>query len=104
MAFLDEIRKESVDTIEDSIYFDKIIGENIIKSVNNKYVKLYKIEDINYRLLDIEGKESILLNYMNLFNNLDKDIGISIILSRRENIDEFYVEEKDDNLLNLQVP
>ena len=102
MAFLDEIRKESIDTISDSIYFDKIIGENIIKSVNNKYVKLYKIEDINYRLSDIEGKESILLNYMNLFNNLDKDIGISIILSRRENIDEFYVEEKDDNLLNLR--
>ena len=68
MAFLDEIRKESVDTIEDSIYFDKIIGENIIKSVNNKYVKLYKIEDINYRLSDSEGKESVLLNYMNLFN------------------------------------
>ena len=102
MAFLDEIRKETIDTIEDSIYFDKIIGENIIKSVNNKYVKLYKIEDVNYRLSDGEGKESILLNYMNLFNNLDKDIGISIILSRRENIDEFYVEEKDDNLLNLR--
>ena len=82
MAFLDEIRKESIDTIEDSIYFDKIIGENIIKSVNNKYVKL--------------------LNYMNLFNNLDKDIGISIVLSRRENIDEFYVEEKDDNLSKLR--
>ena len=102
MAFLDEIRKESIDTIEDSIYFDKIIGENIIKSVNNKYVKLYKIEDINYKLSDIEGKESILLNYMNLFNNLDKDIGISIVLSRRENIDEFYVEEKDDNLSKLR--
>ena len=102
MAFLDEIRKESIDTIEDSIYFDKIIGENIIKSVNNKYVKLYKIEDINYRLSDSEGKESILLNYMNLFNNLDKDIGISIVLSRRENIDEFYVEEKDDNLSKLR--
>ena len=102
MSFLDEIRKESIDTIEDSIYFDKIIGENIIKSVNNKYVKLYKIEDINYRLSDSEGKESILLNYMNLFNNLDKDIGISIVLSRRENIDEFYVEEKDDNLSKLR--
>ena len=102
MAFLDEIRKESIDTIEDSIYFDKIIGKNIIKSINNKYVKLYKIEDINYRLSDNEGKESILLNYMNLFNNLDKDMGISIILSRRENIDEFYVEEKDDNLSKLR--
>ena len=102
MAFLDEIRKECIDTISDSIYFDKIIGENIIKSINNKYVKLYKIEDINYRLSDSEGKESILFNYMNLFNNLDKDIGISIILSRRENIDEFYVEEKDDNLSNLR--
>ena len=102
MAFLDEIRKESIDTIEDSIYFDKIIGKNIIKSINNKYVKLYKIEDINYRLSDNEGKESILLNYMNLFNNLDKDMGISIILSCRENIDEFYVEEKDDNLSKLR--
>lgn len=102
MAFLDEIRKECIDTISDSIYFDRIIGENIIKSINNKYIKLYKIEDINYRLSDSEGKESILFNYMNLFNNLDKDIGISIILSRRENIDEFYVEEKDDNLSKLR--
>ena len=39
---------------------------------------------------------------MNLFNNLDKDIGISIILSKRDNIDEFYVEEKDDNLSKLR--
>ena len=96
------MKKESIYTITDSIYFDKIVGENIIKSINNKYVKLYKIEDINYRLSDSEGKESILLNYMNLFNNLDKDIGISIILSRRDNIDEFYVEERQDNLSNLR--
>ena len=102
MSFLDEIKKENIDTIEDSIYFDKIVGKNIIKSINNKYVKFYKIEDINYRLSDSEGKESILLNYMNLFNNLDKDIGISIILSKRDNIDDFYVEEKEDNLLNLR--
>ena len=102
MAFLDEIRNESIDTIEDSIYFDKIIGRNIIKSINNKYVKFYKIEDINYKLSDSEGKESILLNYMNLFNNLDKDIGISIILSRRDNIDEFYVENSNNNLSNLK--
>ena len=79
MAFLDEIRKESIDTIEDSIYFDKIIGNGIIKSVNNKYVKMYKIEDINYRLSDDEGKLSILSNFMNFFNNTDRDMGISII-------------------------
>ena len=48
MSFLDEIRKESIDTIEDSIYFDKIIGENIIKSVNNKYVKYLTIERSSY--------------------------------------------------------
>ena len=102
MAFLDEIRKESIDTIEDSIYFDKIIGDNIIKSINNKYIKMYKIHDINYRLSDSEGKESILYNFMNFFNNTDRDIGVSVILTCKENIDEFYIEERDDKLLNLR--
>ncbi len=101
MAFLDEIRKESIDTIEDSIYFDKIVGDNIIKSINNKYIKMYKIMDINYRLSDSEGKESILYNFMNFFNNTDKDIGVSIVLTCKENVDEFYVEEKDDKLSSL---
>lgn len=102
MAFLDEIRNESIDTIEDSIYFDKIVGDNIIKSINNKYIKMYKIMDINYRLSDSEGKESILYNFMNFFNNTDKDIGVSIILTCKENVDEFYVEEKDDKLSSLR--
>ena len=102
MAFLDEIRKESIDTIEDSIYFDKIIGNGIIKSVNNKYVKMYKIEDINYRLSDDEGKLSILSNFMNFFNNTDRDMGISIIMTCKQNVDEFYIEERDDNLSKLR--
>ena len=102
MAFLDEIRNESIDTIEDSIYFDKIVGDNIIKSINNRYIKMYKIMDINYRLSDSEGKESILYNFMNFFNNTDKDIGVSIILTCKENVDEFYVEEKDDKLSSLR--
>ena len=96
MAFLDEIRKESIGTIEGSIYFDKIIGDGVIKSVNHKYVKMYKIEDINYRLSDDEGKLSILSNFMNFFNNTDRDIGISIIMTCKQNVDEFYIEERDD--------
>ena len=95
MAFLDEIRKESIDTIEGSIYFDKIIGNGIIKSVNNKYVKMYKIEDINYRLSDDEGKLSILSNFMNFFNNTDRDMGISIIMTCKQNVDEFYIISSD---------
>lgn len=101
MSFLDEIRKEKINTIEDSIYFDKIIGENIIKSINNKFIKIYKIHDINYCLSDGEGKKSILYNLMNFFNNIDKDIGISIILSCKPNIDEFYVEKKENKNINL---
>ena len=58
--------------------------------------------DINYRLSDSEGKESILYNFMNFFNNTDKDIGVSIILTCKENVDEFYVEEKDDKLSSLR--
>ena len=63
---------------------------------------MYKIMDINYRLSDSEGKESILYNFMNFFNNTDKDIGVSIILTCKENVDEFYVEEKDDKLSSLR--
>lgn len=98
MSFLDDIKKERINTIEGSVYFDKIIEGNIIKSINNKYVKVYKIEDIDYALSDPSGKESILHSYMNLFNNLDCEIGVSIILSCRENIDHFSVQKRSDGL------
>ena len=102
MSFLDELKKESIDTIEDSIYLDKILNNNIIKSINNRFVKVYRLEDINYQLSDIEGKESILNNYMNLFNNLDKDIGVSIILSCKQNVENYFLNLQNDELQYLR--
>ena len=97
MSFLDEIRKERVDTIQGSIYLDKIINHNIIKSINNKYVKMYEIDDINYVLSDSEGKINILKQYMNMLNSFDQTIGISIIFNKKKNTDDFYIEKKVDN-------
>ena len=102
MSFLDELKKENIETIEDSIYLDKILNNNIIKSINNRFVKVYRLEDINYQLSDIEGKESILNNYMNLFNNLDKDIGVSIILSCKQNVENYFLELQNDELQYLR--
>ena len=102
MSFLDELKKENIESIEDSIYLDKILNNSIIKSINNRFVKVYRLEDINYQLSDIEGKESILNNYMNLFNNLDKDIGVSIILSCKQNVENYFLELQNYELQYLR--
>ena len=102
MSFLDEIRKEKVDTIQGSIYLDKIINHSIIKSINNKYVKMYEIDDINYVLSDSEGKINILKLYMNMLNSFDQTIGISIIFNKKKNTDDFYIDNKIDKYDNLR--
>ncbi len=105
MSFLDEINRESIIDINNSIYFDDIIDDSIVKSINNKYLKIYKIYDINYLLADIEGKENILLKYMSFFNNLDYNHGISFVLKNRKNAEDYHikVKDKDDGFNILRV-
>ena len=100
--FIDDIKKENNSTILQSIYFEKVINGNIIKSINNKYVRMYEISDINYTLNDIEEKINILKQYMNLFNNFDENVGISLILTKKNNTDDFLIDYKDDQYQNIR--
>ena len=95
MSFIDEMRKEKIIDITSSIYVDKILDDSIIKSINKKYLKIYKIHDINYLLSDASGKENILIKYMNFFNNMDFTHGISFILKNRKNNQDYYLKIKD---------
>ena len=95
MSFIDEVRNEKTVDINNSIYIDKILDDSIIKSINKKYIKIYKIHDINYLLSDASGKENILIKYMNFFNNLDFTHGISFILKNRKNNQDYHLKIKD---------
>lgn len=97
MSFLDDVRKEKTFDINSSIYFDDILDDSIVKSIKNKFIKIYKIHDINYLLSDKEEKEDILVKYMNFFNNLNYNYGITFILNNRKNNNDYHLPLKDED-------
>lgn len=87
-------------TIISSILIDKIFSDGSIHSVCNRYVKVFKISDINYKLSD--DKQVINEEYKNVLNSMDKNVEISIIIDSKKISKKFLNEKvklkhKEDN-------
>ncbi len=102
MSFLDDIRKERIIDISSSIYFDEILDDSIIRTIKDKFIKIYKIYDINYLLSSKEDKENILIKYMNFFNNLNYNYGVTFVLKNRKNTSDYHLRlKKEDDGYNI---
>ena len=96
-----ELAKRDRNTIISSILLDKVYDDGTIKSINNRYVKVFRISDINYKLSD----NSHLIDdlYKNVLNSIDKNIELSLIIDSNKLGKKFLDEKvllkhKNDNL------
>lgn len=81
--FFRELNKKPRHTILDSILINDVTDDNIIESINNRYVKIFKFIDINFCLQEMNKKREILDHYKRILNVLDTNVGLSIILRNR---------------------
>ena len=96
-----ELAKRDRNTIISSILIDEIYDDGTINSINNRYVKVFRISDINYKLSD----NSHLIDdlYKNVLNSIDKNIELSLIIDSNKLGKKFLGEKvllkhKKDNL------
>ena len=67
-------------SVQDVIPISCIWDEGIFK-VGNKFVKTYKVSDINYLVASREDKESMFLTYSELLNSLDSGATTKITIN-----------------------
>ena len=100
-----ELKKGNIRNINDSVLISNIYEDNIIESINHKFVKIFEFKDINFCLQDNNKKREILNQYKRILNILDNAIGLSIIIRNRRidltkdilvnTSDEMYLKLKD---------
>ena len=85
-----ELINRDRNTIVSSILVEKIYEDGSIHSVGSRYVKVFKIQDINYKLSD--DKHLIDEAYKNVLNSTDKNVEISLIVNSKK-ISKKYLNE-----------
>ena len=82
-----------INSIQKWIPIEKILEKGIIKLKKNKYIKILKVNPINFNLKTQMEKESILNSYKIFLKTCNFDIQI-LIQSKKENL--------DDHILKIQ--
>ena len=100
-----ELVNRDRNTIVSSILVEKVYNDGSIQSVHNRYVKVFKISDINYKLSD--NKNLIDEAYKNVLNSIDKNVEISLLIDSKKISKKFLDEKvllqhKDDNFNYLR--
>ena len=78
---------KKIKSIQQWMPFDEILENGIIKIKENKYIKIIKIEPINYNLKSNFEKEAILNSFKNFLKACQFDMQI-IIKSKKENLSQ----------------
>lgn len=86
-----ELINRDRNTIVSSILIEKIYKDGSINSVGSRYVRVFRIGDINYKLSD--NKNLIDEAYKNVINSIDKNVEISLIIDSKK-ISKKFIEEK----------
>ena len=85
-------------TTQEWLPFEEITKDGIIKLKNNSYVKILKINPINFNLKSNFEKESILNSYKLFLKTCNFNIQI-LIQSNKENINK-YIKKIKNNINN----
>lgn len=81
--FFRELNRKPKRIILDSILINDVTEDNIIESINNRFVKIFKFIDINFCLQEMNKKREILDQYKRILNVIDTNVGLSVILRNR---------------------
>ena len=97
--FFREFNRNERRTILDSILINNVTEDNIIESINNRYVKIFKFIDINFCMQEMNRKREFLDQYKRILNVVDTNVGLSIIIrNRRCDLSNNVLFDVDDNI------
>lgn len=79
------MKTEKIKSVQNWLPYDKILENGIIKLKNNVYVKILKVEPINYNLKSELEKEAILNSYKRFIKSCNFNLQI-LIQSKKEDL------------------
>ena len=81
------MKVEQIPSVQDYLPIESILEKGIIKLKDFSYIKIIKVNPINYNLKSDLEKEAILNSYKTLFKGLKFDLQI-LIQSKKEDLTE----------------
>lgn len=101
--FFRQLNKKETNSILDSILINGVTDDNIITSINNHFVKLYKLIDVNFVLKDMDKKRDMLDKYKRVLNSLDNNVTLSIIIrNKRVDLSKKVMLKEDGDFLDIK--
>lgn len=103
------MKKIKQKTVQEWQLIESIFKDGIIKLKNNKFIKILKVEPINYNLKSDLEKEAILNSYKTFLKTCNFDIQILIQSSKEDlshhilNIQKNIQKEKNEKIKNLAL-
>ena len=91
------MKVEQIPSVQDFLPIESILEKGIIKLKDSSYVKIIKVNPINYNLKSDLEKEAILNSYKTLFKGLKFDLQI-LIQSKKEDLTENIKALNESNL------
>jgi hypothetical protein len=88
---------KKINSLQDWILIDKILNQGIVKLKNNFYIKILKIDPVNYNLKSDLEKEAILNSYKIFLKSCNFDIQI-LIQSKKEDLSKNILKIKENYL------
>ena len=79
------MKVEQITSVQNWLPFEKILDKGIIKMKDSSYIKIIKVNPINYNLKSDLEKEAILNSYKNLFKSSYFNLQI-LIQSKKEDL------------------
>ena len=91
------MKVEQIPSVQDYLPIESILEKGIIKLKDFSYIKIIKVNPINYNLKSDLEKEAILNSYKTLFKGLKFDLQI-LIQSKKEDLTENIKTLNESNL------
>lgn len=87
---------EQIPDVQKWLPFERILEKGIIKLKDSSYIKVLKVNPINYNLKSDLEKQAILNSYKNFFKSFNLNLQI-LIQSRKEDLNQNLKILKDNN-------
>lgn len=89
-------------SVQEWLPFDNILDDGIIKLKDERYIKIIKINPINYELKSELEKEAILNSYKIFLKTCDFNIQI-LIQSKKENLNNHILKLEEEKIKNSKL-
>ena len=90
-------KNEQIKSVQNWLPFETILDKGIIKMKDSSYIKIMKVNPINYMLKSNLEKEAILNSYKNIFKSCNFNFQI-LIQSKNEDLSRHISKIKENNL------